>query len=62
LAILTQSWRDHRKRYEAHSKAAEDFLSVGESPRNPNLNPIDHAAFTVLANLIMNLDEAVTRE
>ncbi len=62
LAILTEAWEDHRKRFEDHPQDAEDLLSIGESPRNRNLNPIDHAAYTVLANLIMNLDEFVTRE
>ena len=62
LAVLTESWQSQRSRFEADPKAAEELLCVGESPHNPKLNPIDHAAYIIIANLIMNLDEFVTRE
>ncbi len=60
--ILASAWTHHRRRFERDPKAAADLLSIGESPRNPDLDPIDTAAYTIVANLIINLDEAVTRE
>jgi hypothetical protein len=62
LDILLESWKAHRVRFAGNPKAAEELLSTGESSRDLELDPIAHAAFTVVANLIMNLDEAVTRE
>jgi hypothetical protein len=48
--------------YKADSKAAEKLLSVGQSPRDAALDAIQLAAYTGVANLILNLDEVMTRE
>jgi hypothetical protein len=37
------------------------LLSVGESPRDQALPPAEHAAWSALANLLLNLDEVITR-
>ncbi|MDI9636649.1 PSD1 and planctomycete cytochrome C domain-containing protein [Kamptonema cortianum] len=50
-----------RKSFEAQPGAAEKSLMVGESPRDTNLPANEHAAWTLLANLILNLDEALTQ-
>jgi hypothetical protein len=39
---------------------AERLLRVGESPKGP-LDPMELAAWTVVANAILNLDEAITK-
>ena len=49
-------------KYRADPKSAESYLSYGEAVRNAVLNPADLAAYTTVANLIFNLDEAVTKE
>jgi hypothetical protein len=36
-------------------------LSVGESPRDPAIEPAEHAAWMQLASLLLNLSEVVTR-
>jgi len=41
--------------------AAEKLLSVGESPRNKSLDAAELAAWTAVANVILNLDETVTK-
>jgi hypothetical protein len=38
------------------------MASAGESPRPANLNAAEHAAWTSVANVILNLDETITRE
>ena len=38
------------------------FVCVSHSPRDPRLNPTDLAAHTALMNLILNLDETMTKE
>jgi hypothetical protein len=37
-------------------------LSVGESKRDEALEPTEYAAWTMMANLLLNLDETVTKE
>jgi Protein of unknown function (DUF1553) len=49
-------------RYRAEPSAAEALLGVGEFPRDLNLDLAEHAAWTVVASTIMNLDEALTRD
>jgi hypothetical protein len=62
LAILVGQYTRHRDRYRANPEAAARLLAVGEAKRNAALDPVEHAAYTMAANLILNLDEVVTRE
>jgi len=41
---------------------AAKLLAVGESKRDEKLDPAEHAAWTALCQLVLNLDEAVTKE
>ena len=41
---------------------AEGLLGVGESERDTDLDQAQHAAWTVLASMLLNLDETRTRE
>jgi hypothetical protein len=34
---------------------------VGESPRDPKLDPVELAAWTTVASVIFNLDETVNK-
>ena len=49
-------------RYKADTKAANELLAVGKSPRDETLDAVQLAAYTGVANLILNLDEVMTRE
>ncbi len=40
---------------------ATDLLSSGESKRNETLDAADHAAWTLVASLVLNLDEVLNR-
>lgn len=40
---------------------AERALAVGESPRDKSLEPKEHAAWMMVCNLILNLDESLTQ-
>jgi len=57
--------RMHARQLEA-ARAAPDaaakLLAVGESPRDPALDPVEHAALAATCLGILNLDEALTRE
>ena len=39
-----------------------NLLTVGQSKRNETLDANELAAWTITANLLLNLDEAVTKE
>lgn len=49
-------------RYRADRPAAEAYLKQGESERDPALDTAELAASSTIASLILNLDEAVTKD
>ena len=42
--------------------AAKLLLATGEKPRDVSLDVSEHAAMTIMASLILNLDETITKE
>lgn len=48
--------------YRADKKGAEELLSVGESKLDASLDKSELAAYTTIANMLLNLDETITRE
>jgi hypothetical protein len=61
LAIVKQALEQYLARYGADPAAAHQVITVGESKPRTNLAESDLAAYTLLANLVLNLDETVTR-
>jgi len=51
-----------KKHYTANVPEAIKLLKIGESPRNEKLDAAEHAAYTGICSLILNLDEAITKE
>jgi mono/diheme cytochrome c family protein len=47
--------------YKSNVEDAKKLLSVGESKRDEKLDPAEHAAWTMLANQLMNLDEVLNK-
>ena len=47
--------------YRHDKKAAEKLLCVGESRRDASLDPAEHAAWTTVASVILNMDETITK-
>ncbi len=62
LAILVNGYESDVKRFRENKDAAAAFLKVGESAANTNLDQAELAALALTANIILNMDEAVTRE
>jgi hypothetical protein len=60
--VLLDNLRYHLDYFGGDEKKARQFFSVGESPPDPALAPRDLAAYGAVASLILNLDEAVTKE
>jgi mono/diheme cytochrome c family protein len=62
LKILHRGLDRARAEFRADPKSAEAFLKSGESPRDPALDPVEHAAYATVCLAIYNLDEAMTKE
>ena len=60
--LLTQALLQMQAHYNQDSAAANKLIATGDSPRDLRLNPTDLAAHTALMNLILNLDETMTKE
>ena len=59
--IVADTLADNRARYEADVEAAKLAIAHGESKPPADLLPAELAAWTLLANMMLNLDETVTR-
>ena len=62
LQVLREAWERYLSVYQSAPDDAAQLLSVGESARDNNLDPATHAAYTMVALSILNLDETITRE
>jgi hypothetical protein len=60
LSVLTDALFRERTRYANNKAAADEYLSNGESPRNENIPAPEHAAWSQVAALLLNLSEAIT--
>ena len=61
-AVLLARFRKVLGYYGEHEKEATQLISVGESTVPKGLDRAELAAYTVLASLLLNLDETVMRE
>ena len=61
-AVLVEAFSHHLARYRADRTAALQLVTVGESRRDETLDVAEHAAYTMVANLILNLDGTITKE
>jgi len=62
LAVLRDLLAEQSARFRGNPAAAKALLGVGESPRDETLDAVEHAAWTTVCSVILNLDEAITRE
>lgn len=60
--VLERVFAAHLADYQADKAAAEQLVAIGESPRKTELDVSELAAYTMVCNLILNLDETVTKE
>jgi len=62
LRLLKAHYEKNLRRYQANIDAAAKLVEVGMSPRPMNLDVAEHAAWTSVCNILLNLDEAIMRE
>jgi hypothetical protein len=61
MSVLRDTLQEHLARFRANPQAAQQLIRVGESAPTPSMNPEELAAWTMLGNLVLNLDEVINR-
>ena len=61
LALVEGAFSDYKVYYSAHPQDAHAMLRHGDSPPDPSLPEGEFAAYTMLANQLMNLDEVLNK-
>ena len=62
LRILAAGYAEHLREFHRDPESAKRLLKAGESLLDPKLDRAELAAYSAVASLILNLDEAVTKE
>ena len=62
IMLLEQALRNHLAIYNKRRDEALRLLSYGESQRDEELDVARHAAYTMIAQTMLNLDETITRD
>jgi hypothetical protein len=60
-AVVLGTFADFADHYKANPGDAKELIAVGESKADPALAPDELAAWTMVANELMNLDEVLTK-
>jgi mono/diheme cytochrome c family protein len=61
LTEILAAYRDHLATYTRDVDKAKQLISVGEQKPEAKLNPSELAAWTMIANLLLNLDEVINK-
>jgi len=61
LAVLTGLLDAQLAKYKQDPAAAAKLLKVGEMPAPANVDPAELAAWAALGNVLLNLDETITK-
>jgi len=60
-AVLAETLNKQRQHFDSTPEEAKKAVSVGDSPIPSDIEVPELAAYTMMANLLLNLDEAVTK-
>ncbi|MFM7152259.1 MAG: DUF1553 domain-containing protein, partial [Gemmataceae bacterium] len=61
LSELTGELAELRKDFKANPEGARKLLRIGEMAFPPGMDPSEAAAWTILANTVLNLDEVLNK-
>lgn len=61
MEILRKSLDEMLSAYRGNEAGARSFLAVGRSPVDPSIPPGELAAYAAVANIILNMDEVITK-
>lgn len=59
--LVQKALKQYMTRFQADADAAKKLIHVGDTLHRPTLPEPELAAYTMIANLLLNLDETVTR-
>src|SRR5262249_4802088 len=62
LKILHVSFEKQQKHFNSDAEAASKLVNAGQYPRDAALDVHELAAWTAVANMLLNLDEVLMRE
>lgn len=60
--LLVRAWDYHHDRFLKTPAAAQAYAKQGETPAATDIPPAELAAYSVVTQLLLNLDEAVTKQ
>jgi hypothetical protein len=61
LEVLLRVYAGQRARFARDPAAARRLVRVGESPRPPDLDVVELATWTAVGNMLLTLDETITK-
>jgi hypothetical protein len=61
LSELANAYHDYLSEYRRDASAAKKLIATGESKPDPSLDPSELAAWTMVANVVLNLDEVLNK-
>ncbi|MGK0204917.1 MAG: hypothetical protein ACI89X_001013 [Planctomycetota bacterium] len=59
--VLMATFTREYMRFAVDREAANKLIAIGESPRDDTLDSAEHAAWTMVASVLLNLSETVTK-
>jgi hypothetical protein len=62
VSLLSALAQRAKEGFAASPESAAKLLTVGESPRAEGISVEEHAAWTVVANAVLNLDEFLVKQ
>jgi hypothetical protein len=60
--LIRDLFDDTLQEYQVDEMAAKSLLATGDFPQPTDLNPAEHAAWTCVANAILNFDQTLTKD
>jgi len=60
--VLTRSLNGQREKYAANPQNAAQLLSIGERRNDASLDKVELAAYSTVMSMLLNLDEAITKQ
>ena len=61
MSVLLRVYEHQLDHYRQDKAAAAKLVAIGESPRPPDLDVSELAAWTAVGNILLNLDETITK-
>ena len=62
LGVLTKSYKKYRSKFATDPEAAKKLIDVGQSKPTNESTTSQLASITLIASVILNLDETITKE